>query len=253
MDFPVIRRRHMIVPTLRYNDARQAIDWLCRTFGFERHLVVEGDDGRIEHAQLTYGSGMVMLGQASDSRPDRGGEVYVVVSDPDAHCRRARDEGAEIVREVTNQDYGGRLYSVRDLEGKFWHFGSYDPFDKSNGRIDYHEDDAASLVEIRIAGRVTADRFEQVVEKLEAFLARHEKVRIVEIVESFEGMDLSLLFDDFLFSLRHMRRFSHIAVVTDLGWVERMTNAAAVIMPAKIRVFPMESVEEARSWLRKTT
>jgi uncharacterized glyoxalase superfamily protein PhnB len=27
-----------------------------------------------------------------------------------------------------DEDYGGRLYVVRDLEGNVWSFGSYDPW-----------------------------------------------------------------------------------------------------------------------------
>ena len=50
-----------IIPTLRYADAISAIDWLCRAFGFQQHLVVAGDNGTIAHAQLTYGNGMIML------------------------------------------------------------------------------------------------------------------------------------------------------------------------------------------------
>ncbi|MDX1649873.1 MAG: glyoxalase, partial [Myxococcota bacterium] len=54
-----------IVPSLRYRDAPKAIDWLCQAFGFEKHLVVPGEDeGRIAHAQLTFGNGMIMLGSA---------------------------------------------------------------------------------------------------------------------------------------------------------------------------------------------
>ena len=241
----------MIIPSLRYSDARSMIDWLCLAFGFERGLVVDGDDGRIRHAELSYGDGQVMLGSAGDGDPPRGGHIYVVVSDPDAHCARARREGAQIVSEVADQDYGGRLYSAKDPEGHLWHVGSYDPRDPGNGRLDYDEDDAKGVIELRIAGRVTADRFEQVVERMEAFLGRHETVRIIEVVESFDGIDLSLLFDDVLFSLRHMRRFTHIAVVTDLGWIERMTNAAAVVLPAKVRVFPLDSLDEARAWIAR--
>ncbi len=29
-----------VIPCLRYRDAPAAIDWLCRTFGFQRKLVV---------------------------------------------------------------------------------------------------------------------------------------------------------------------------------------------------------------------
>ena len=38
-----------IIPALRYRDAPAAIDWLCRAFGFEKHLVVPNDDGTVAH------------------------------------------------------------------------------------------------------------------------------------------------------------------------------------------------------------
>lgn len=128
-----------IIPGLRYADAPGAIAWLCEAFGFEKHLVVEGENGTIAHAQLTYRNAMVMLGSGRDDadgcmtvRPvDAGGvtqALYVVVDDVDAHCARARAAGAEIVMEPEDQDYGGRLYSCRDPEKHLWHFGSYDPW-----------------------------------------------------------------------------------------------------------------------------
>ena len=127
-----------IIPGLRYADAPRALAWLCDAFGFEKHLVVEGENGTIAHAQLTYRNAMIMLGSARDDdgcltvRPaDAGGVTqapYVVVDDVDAHCARARAAGAEIVMEPADQDYGGRLYSCHDPEKHLWHFGSYDPW-----------------------------------------------------------------------------------------------------------------------------
>ena len=129
-----------VIPTLRYRDARAALDWLCRAFGFERHLVVEGADGVIEHAQLTFGHGMVMLGQAGDGEYDARmvspGEIggrqtqspYLIVADVDAHHARASAAGAEVVMAPEDQPYGGRLYCVLDPEGYLWNFGSYDPY-----------------------------------------------------------------------------------------------------------------------------
>ena len=38
-----------------YDDAGAAIDWLCRAFGFEVRLKVEGEGGRIEHSELVFG------------------------------------------------------------------------------------------------------------------------------------------------------------------------------------------------------
>lgn len=129
-----------VIPTLRYRDAPAAIDWLCEAFGFEKHLVVPDDDGGIAHAQLVFGNGMIMLGSARDDAFDRlqapldapGTAVsqspYIIVGDVDEHHARAEAAGAEIVMPPEDQDYGGRLYSCRDLEGNLWNFGSYDPW-----------------------------------------------------------------------------------------------------------------------------
>jgi uncharacterized glyoxalase superfamily protein PhnB len=125
---------------MRYHDAPAAIEWLCRAFGFEKMLVVPGDNNTIAHAQLTFGNGMIMLGSASDSefgrlvKPPRdlGGvgtqSAYIIVEDADAHCARAVAAGAEIVLEIKDEDYGGRGYSCRDPEGHLWNFGTYDPW-----------------------------------------------------------------------------------------------------------------------------
>lgn len=130
-----------IVPTIRYKDAPAAIDWLVKTFGFEKHLVVPDQNGGIAHAQLVFGNGMVMLGSAGDGEFDRlqapladpdapvPQSPYVIVSDVDTHHARAAAAGAEIVVAPADQDYGGRLYSCRDPEGNLWNFGSYDPWE----------------------------------------------------------------------------------------------------------------------------
>ncbi|MBC8328847.1 MAG: VOC family protein [Planctomycetes bacterium] len=129
-----------VIPTMRYHDAAAAIAWLCEAFGFEKHLVVPGEDDTIVHAQLVFGNGMVMLGSASASEFDDlqkppsalGGAVsqspYIIVDDVDGHHARAVTAGAEIVMEIRDEDYGGRGYSCRDPEGHLWNFGSYDPW-----------------------------------------------------------------------------------------------------------------------------
>ena len=40
-----------ITSALFYTDARASIDWLCRAFGFEVRLLVEGEGGSIEHCE----------------------------------------------------------------------------------------------------------------------------------------------------------------------------------------------------------
>ena len=132
-----------IIPCLAYRDAHAAIEFLCDAFGFARNAIYESEDkSRVDHAQLTLDGNMVMLSSASRHVEDKlgmvtpaetGGKVtaciYVVLGDPDAHHARAAAAGARIINPPTDQDYGGRSYEARDLEGNVWSFGTYDPFE----------------------------------------------------------------------------------------------------------------------------
>ena len=130
-----------MIPCLRYREAPAAIDGLCEVFGFERHLVVPNDSGGIAHAQLSFGNGMVMVASADQESeygdlvnlPDQVGGVetqspYLVVNDADAVYERAKAAGAQIIIEIKNEDYGGRGFTCRDLEGRLWNVGTYDPW-----------------------------------------------------------------------------------------------------------------------------
>ncbi len=132
-----------VIPCLRYRDAPAAIEWLCNTFGFEKQLVVPNEDGTIAHAQLAFGNGMIMLGSVVDSefgrlmrQPDEIGgaetqSAYIIVADADVIYARAKAAGATIVFAIKDEDYGGRGFSCRDLEGRLWSFGTYDPWPKA--------------------------------------------------------------------------------------------------------------------------
>jgi uncharacterized glyoxalase superfamily protein PhnB len=124
--------RPTIYPILTYRDAAAAIDWLQEAFGFEQLFATPGPDGAIAHAELSFGTGIVMVGTgqgpvATEEWRSAPQSIYVAVQDADAHCARARAAGAEIVRELEDMDYGSREYSARDLEGHHWHFGTYRP------------------------------------------------------------------------------------------------------------------------------
>ena len=134
--------RSTIIPCLRYRDAPAAIEWLCRAFGFDKRLVVPGENNTIAHAQLTLGGGMVMLGSTDHdsefgrliAQPGDIGEretqsCSLTVADADAHYARAKAAGARIIMELKDNDFGGRGYACRDPEGHHWWIGSYDPWD----------------------------------------------------------------------------------------------------------------------------
>jgi uncharacterized glyoxalase superfamily protein PhnB len=120
-------------PALRYRDARAAIDWLERAFGFSALQVHDGPGDTVAHAELTAGGGVIMLGSEPEGGDARFGAhaghgwTYVAIEDPDALHARAVAAGAEIVRPLEDTDYGSRDFSARDPEGNLWSFGTYRP------------------------------------------------------------------------------------------------------------------------------
>lgn len=125
-----------IYPSLRYRDAAAAIDFLERAFGFELVASHDGPDGRIQHVEMRWGDSMIMFGEETDEVIAQSGShagqawTYVTVEDADAHHERAKGAGAEITRELTDQDYGSRDYAAKDPEGNLWNFGTYDPLNE---------------------------------------------------------------------------------------------------------------------------
>jgi uncharacterized glyoxalase superfamily protein PhnB len=129
-----------VIPALRYTNAPAAIDWLCDVLGFTRHAVFEGKNGTIEHAELSLGNGMIMLGSAKDDEHGRrfkspsevGGmetqSAYIFVPDADAVHARAVAAGADIIRHIQDTPYGSREFALRDPEGHSWSVGTYDPW-----------------------------------------------------------------------------------------------------------------------------
>ena len=129
-----------ITSAVVYVDAAAAIKWLCKAFNFQVRLQVEGAGGRIEHCELSYGEGVIMIAQENPDSPSPwrrllrsprsiAGHVtqtlMIYVDDADAHCAHARSGGATIVEEPATHDYGedhwsDRSYGAIDPEGHVW-------------------------------------------------------------------------------------------------------------------------------------
>jgi DNA-binding transcriptional MerR regulator len=114
-----------------YQDIARAHEWLVKVFGLGAGRIDRDDDGRVVHAEVHAGDGVIWLHreQADDYRllsPRTVGattaSVAVIVDDVDGHHRHAVAHGAIVVQEPVDQPYGYRVYSVRDLEDQLWSF-----------------------------------------------------------------------------------------------------------------------------------
>jgi PhnB protein len=120
-----------VMPYVLYEDSDAALEFLVTVLGFAEKMRMTDESGRVSHAEVQIGDGVVMIGTPPGEykNPAKlGGKtqsVYVYVDDVDAHYRRAKEAGASIVREPKDQFYGDRNYAVDDPEGHEWYFGTH--------------------------------------------------------------------------------------------------------------------------------
>lgn len=121
-----------ITPYLLYEDVGKALDWLAKAFGFtEFGDRFAGPDGKINHASMKIGDGVVMMGCPGPAyqNPKRLGHVtqhiHVFIEDVDALFERARTLGAKVLEEPTDTFYGDRRCAVADPEGHQWYFAQH--------------------------------------------------------------------------------------------------------------------------------
>jgi uncharacterized glyoxalase superfamily protein PhnB len=133
-------KQSSVTVSMAYRNAPEAIEWLCRVFGFSKHAVYPGPNNTILHSELTLGGGMIMIGSVIDGpyspyskQPDEIGgaetrSVNLIVDDADAVYASATAAGAKILFDIEDKHYGGRGFTCRDLEGHIWNIGTYDPW-----------------------------------------------------------------------------------------------------------------------------
>ena len=129
-----------IIPMLAYENGVEAMDWLCKVFGFTEKTKWLDDNGRLSHGEITMGESMVMLAEPSPDyqSPKHHREVckaaakwhevpYIIngvlvyVDDIESHFKAAKAGGATILSEIETGGPGTR-YRAEDLAGQRWMF-----------------------------------------------------------------------------------------------------------------------------------
>ncbi|MEV7180851.1 VOC family protein [Kitasatospora sp. NPDC093679] len=124
MDIPE-HYRNAVVPHVMVDGAAAAITFYEAAFGASEHVRLEGEGGRIVHAEIGIHGATLMLGDADApfTTPDAAGAsvaLHVHVPDVDALSARAVDAGAELLAPPADMPYGARQAMLRDPFGHVW-------------------------------------------------------------------------------------------------------------------------------------
>jgi uncharacterized glyoxalase superfamily protein PhnB len=113
--------RATVIPVLAYPDVNKAAAWLCDAFGFSVRLRIGN-----HRVQLNAGDGAVIVREMRLNEVNAalgvGCSITVRIEDADAHCKRARGNGARITQDPVTYPYGERQYNAVDFAGYSWTF-----------------------------------------------------------------------------------------------------------------------------------
>lgn len=115
--------------------------------------------------------------------------------------------------------------------------------------VTYTEIPEKKRVEFTVGGHISKADYEQIARPMEAFIDTHGTVQMIEVVDTFSGFDPSMLLPGIKFDIKAIPHISHIALVTDIGWISPIARAVGALLPARLRVFPRDELDAARAWL----
>ncbi|MEL6164382.1 MAG: STAS/SEC14 domain-containing protein [Cyanobacteria bacterium J06628_3] len=116
--------------------------------------------------------------------------------------------------------------------------------------IEYRNNPENNIVEISVEGKITEADIDQVVAQIKADIEKHGKLRILEEIRSFTGIDPIALWKDAKFGFAHVNDFTHAAVVADAQWMRTISEALGSVLSAEINAFEPSEIEAAREWLK---
>jgi hypothetical protein len=112
---------------------------------------------------------------------------------------------------------------------------------------------SGNILGFRIWGKLTeSDYRDHLDPELEKAMKEYPKIRVVWVMENFEGWTVGGAWEDFLLGMK-LSKFEKIALVIDESWDEWITllfKAFSTVTRTELRFFKKERLAEAWEWIR---
>lgn len=108
-----------VMPYLILNNASEFLEFVKKVFNAKEKLKHLNDDQSIMHAEVVIGDSVIMIGNSGDQWQVNTAGLFIYVENPDETFKKALDNGATVVMELEDKDYG-RTGGVKDISGNIW-------------------------------------------------------------------------------------------------------------------------------------
>jgi SpoIIAA-like len=115
--------------------------------------------------------------------------------------------------------------------------------------VEIKELSAGKVLEVKISGKLHKEDYEHFVPAVEKEIAAQGKVRLLVEMHAFHGWDVSALWQDIKFDLKHFKDIERLALVGESKWEKGMANFCKPFTTAKIQYFDIADAATARTWI----
>lgn len=102
---------------------------------------------------------------------------------------------------------------------------------------------------VSIIGKLHKEDYEHFVPEVEALIRQHGKIRMLVDMHDFHGWDVSALWQDIKFDLKHFNHIERLALVGESKWEKGMAVFCRPFTMAKVRYFNREHAGDAHEWI----
>ncbi len=110
---------NQVMPYLIVENAAAFMEFTQKVFGAEEKFKAMRDEKLIMHAEISIGSSVIMIADATESYKPQPAGLFVYVDDCDTTYNNALANGATSVSVPADQSYG-RSAGVKDAFGNTW-------------------------------------------------------------------------------------------------------------------------------------
>jgi len=116
--------------------------------------------------------------------------------------------------------------------------------------IEYEVIPGTNIIEFSVDGKVTKEELGDLLGACEKLIEEHGKIRMLKWVKSVGGIEASALWDNLKWGFSNMKNIERVAGVSDKKWMENLASVSGKLVPAEVRMFSPEEIDQARAWLR---
>ncbi|HEY1601895.1 MAG TPA: STAS/SEC14 domain-containing protein [Pirellulales bacterium] len=115
--------------------------------------------------------------------------------------------------------------------------------------VEVREESAAKALVVRISGKLSKADYEKFVPEVERLIKANGKIRILLELHDFHGWDVSALWEDIKFDVKHFRDIERLAIVGETKWEQGMAAFCKPFTSATIMYFDHTKIADAKAWL----